>query len=554
MAAVNAGAPSFAQIAAKGAGNERMDAATGKKDDVRLSNIIAAKSVADTIRTSLGPRGMDKMIVEANDEVLLSNDGATIMSRISLTHPCAKMLVELSKAQDIEAGDGTTSVVVLAGAFLRAVENLLHRGIHPTAIAESFLLASKKAAEVLEEVAIKVDITDRNTLLRAAITSLSSKFVAGQSQQLAPLAVDAVLAVYQPPHAAIGAAPVIVGPENGSAIVDLNNIRVVQAIGGTVEDTEVIHGLVFKLKSSQPLGSGRITNAKVALIQFQLSPPKTDMESQVVVSDYSSMDKVLMEEKRYLLTLCKKIRDAGCNVLLIQKSILRDAVTDLSVHMLQQMKIMMIKDVEREDVPFICQTLGCQPIAHIDNLTADKFGSAQLVEESSYGDGRLVKMSGCSGTGTQTVLLRGSNQLVLDEAERSFHDALCVVRCLLKRPMMLAGGSAPEVELGLRLNTYAETLDGFQALCVRRYAEAFETIPFTLAENAGLRAMTIVTELRARHRAGEKYDGVNVRKGCVSDMKAENVLQPLLVTLSAVKLATELAMTILKIDDIVPTR
>eukprot|EP01013_Petalomonas_cantuscygni_P003940 TRINITY_DN1420_c0_g1_i1.p1 TRINITY_DN1420_c0_g1~~TRINITY_DN1420_c0_g1_i1.p1 ORF type:complete len:588 (+),score=182.17 TRINITY_DN1420_c0_g1_i1:102-1865(+) len=569
------------------AANERKDSSE-KKQEVRTSNILAAKQVSDIIRTSLGPRGMDKMIVEPTGDVVLSNDGATIMSRIMVTHPCAKMLVELSKAQDIEAGDGTTSVVVLAGAFLRAVESLLGRGVHPTHIAEAFQMACTHAAKVLESIAVPVELSDRETLIRAAVTSLASKFVASQSAQLAPLAVDAVTSIFQPvgkaaentdaaadakasataeaaatAAAVAGAAgesvgtrdrPVVLGPDGGP-IVDLNRIRVVQAMGGTVDDTELVDGLVFKLRASRPLGfTGRFTNAKVGLVQFQLSPPKTDMESEVVVSDYHQIDRALQEEKRYLLNICRAIKSAGCDVLLVQKSILRDAVTDLSEEYLKKLKIMLIKDVERDDVPFICQTLGITPVAHVDNFTAEKLGVVSLVSDTPYGDGRLVKMSGCAGSGTKTVLLRGSSQLVLDEAERSLHDALCVVRCLLRRPFMLAGGASPEVELSLRLAEYAETLDGYHQLCVRAYADAFETIPYTLAENAGLRAMGIVTELRSRHRAGHPHDGVNMRKGCVSDMRVENVLQPLLVTLSAVKLATELTMTILKIDDIVTTR
>lgn len=545
----------------KAVNNERKEG-NSKKDDVRLSNIVAAKAVADTIRTSLGPRGMDKMIVESSDEVLLSNDGATIMSRIRLTHPCAKMLVELSKAQDIEAGDGTTTVVVLAGAMLNAVDSLLRRGVHPTIIAEAFGLAARKAENILrsDEVSIAINVGDRDVLLRAAKTSLSSKFV--QADRLAPLAVEAVLSIYEP-NGLQAKFDTRVTPEGADILdaapsVDLNNIRVVQALSGTVDETELVNGLVFKVPKGGE-GTGRtLTDAKVALIQFQLSPPKTDMESQVIISDYQALDRAIKEEKLYILKIIKKIQAAGCNVLLIQKSILRDAITDLGMSYLQKFGIMVIKDVERDDVPFITNTLALKPISHIDHFTADKLATVATVSEIPYGDnGKIIKMvvqgaSPGNSKGPCTLLLRGSSQLALDEAERSFHDALCVVRSLLKVPRMLAGGSAPEVELGLQLEKFAATLEGFQQICVKEYAQAFETIPYTLAENAGLKAMQIVTDLRALHGQGHKYDGVDVRRGCVSDMMKEDVLQPLLVTLSAVKLATEVVRVLLKLLSIAP--
>eukprot|EP01002_Notosolenus_urceolatus_P000755 NODE_1189_length_1532_cov_48.633176_g986_i0.p1 GENE.NODE_1189_length_1532_cov_48.633176_g986_i0~~NODE_1189_length_1532_cov_48.633176_g986_i0.p1 ORF type:complete len:500 (-),score=194.53 NODE_1189_length_1532_cov_48.633176_g986_i0:33-1442(-) len=468
------------------------------------------------------------------------------MKQFAVTHPTAKMLVELSKAQDIEAGDGTSSVVVLAGSLLSACENLMQKGIHPTRIAEGFQAAAHKAEKILKDMAIPVEIDDTETLTKAAVTSLSSKVVSSNSSLLAPIAVEAVRTVASRGERS----------EGGGANVDLNNIRIVKALGGTLDDTELIHGLVFK-KKSQGKASGaptRVEKAKVALIQFQLSPPKTDMENNVIVSDYQQMDRILKEERTYLLEMIKKIKKEGCNVLLIQKSILRDAVTDLSLHFLAQMKIMVITDIERDDIGFICDTLGCKPIAHIDHFKAEKFGSADLVEEKSYPEGKLIKMTGAPGTNTVSVLMRGSSQLVLEEADRSLHDALCVVRCLVKSPFMLPGGSAPELEMMLALESYAQTLDGYGSLCTRAFAGAFEVIPFTLAENAGLRAMQIVSDLRTKHKAGNKMFGVNVRKGTITDMQEESVLQPLLVSLSAVQLATEAVMAILKIDDILTTR
>lgn len=581
---------------AKKIGDTKKD--NSKQQDVRLSNIQAAKSVADCVRTSLGPRGMDKMIIEPNGEVIISNDGATIVSRLQVTHPCSKMLVELSKAQDIEAGDGTTSVVVLCGALLKAVEDLLKRGIHPTVISECFQLASRKAQEVLEKMSVPINIDDRVTLIKAAITSLNSKVISQNSQLLAPMAVDAVLRIMR---------------QNGD--VDLRDIRIVTALGGTIDDTTLItNGTVFKQKASHMAGGPtRIKDAKIALIQFQLSPPKTDMESTVTVSDYNAMDRALKEERNYLLNMCKKIKDAGVNVLLIQKSILRDAVTAQSLDFLAKMKIMVIKDIERNDIEFISKTLGCLPIANIENLKPEKFGYAELVVEETTPDGKIVRVTGCTPIGEQnadgsaaagekhvdpaakdatavgaataaaaagapsgkaaaagqavpttlyrpsgktaTLYVRGSNHMMVGEADRSLHDSLCVIRSIVKKRAIIAGGAAGEIEVAMKLGNYArQEATGMAAFCIRAFADAFEIIPYTLAENAGLQPISIVTELRNAHVNGKVNAGVNVRRGSVTDMVEENVVQPLLVSLSSVKLATETVVTILKIDDIIMTR
>ena len=525
-----------------------------KQADVRLSNITAAKAVADCVRTSLGPRGMDKMIIEPKGEVIISNDGATIVSKLQVTHPCAKMLVELSKAQDVEAGDGTTTVVVLCGALLKACEDLLQRGFHPTQISEGFMAASRRAETILEEMAIKVDISDRETLIKAAITSLNSKVVSQNSPLLAPMAVDAVKTIMKP---------------NGE--VDLHDVKIVTALGGTIDDTTIMtNGTIFKQKASHSAGGPtRIANATIALIQFQLSAPKTDMESQVTVTDYAQMDRALKEERKYLLDLCKKVKDAGVNVLLIQKSILRDAVTAQSLDFLAKMKIMVVKDIERNDIEFITKTLGCLPVANIENLKPEKFGHAEMVVEEGTPDGKIIKVTGIKARtdtattnvtrppvgGTATVFIRGSNALMVAEADRSFHDALCVIRSLVKKRAYIAGGAAGEIEICLQLGRFArQQATGMDSFCMRAFADAFEVIPYTLAENAGLQPIHIVTELRNWHANGKKNHGVNVRKGAVTDMLEENVVQPLLVSTSALRLATETVTMIMKIDDIVLSR
>lgn len=467
----------------------------------------------------------------------ITNDGATILKQMNVIHPAAKMLVELSRAQDVEAGDGTTSVVVIAGALLEAAERLLQKGIHPTAISDAFQRCGNKAVEILTAMSKPVELSDRESLVKSASTSLNSKVVSQQSSTLAPLAVDAVLKVTEPGH---------------EDRVDLKNIKVIRSLGGTIEDTELIDGLVFTERTCGVNGPKRLEKVKIGLIQFCISPPKTDMDHSVIVSDYAAMDRVLKEERAYILNIVKQIKKAGCNVLLVQKSILRDAVSDLAIHFLDKIKVMVVKDIEREDIEFVCKTLGCRPIASLDHFLPENLVSADLAEEMASGTNKFVKITGIQNQGrTVSVIVRGSNKLVLEEAERSIHDALCVVRCLVKKKALIAGGGAPEIELALQLAAYSNTLEGVDAYCFRAFAEALEVIPSTLAENAGLNPIATVTELRNRHAQGEINTGINVRKGSITDILTENVVQPLLVSVSAITLASETVRSILKIDDIV---
>lgn len=416
--------------------------------------------------------------------------------------------------------------------------------------------------------AVPVNLDDRQALIQAASTSLNSKVVSQYSNLLAPIAVDAVLNV-KGAAAKEGttengkgdvAAPSTRGATSASkeSFVDLRNIRTVKKLGGTIDDTEMINGLILTQAAARGGSSAvtHVTNAKVALIQFCLSPPKTDVENSVVVQDYSAMDRILREERSYILALCKKIKAAGCNVVLIQKSILRDATTDLSLHFLGKMKIMAVTDIERDEVEFISKSLGCIPIAGIETFSAEKLAKVQLVEEVRLGDERMIKMTGVAKTTKETasILVRGSNQLVLDEAERSLHDALCVVRSIVHKQYLIPGGGAPETEVSVSLSRAAKSATGMEAYCIEAYAEALNVVPFTLAENAGLQPVEIVTELRRRHAAGESGAGINVRKGAVTNISDENVVMPLLVFSSALSLATECVRQLLKIDDIVIVR
>lgn len=503
---------------------------------------------------------MDKLVIQSDGSTLISNDGATVLRQMNVLHPAAKMLVELSAAQDVAAGDGTTTVAVLAGALLDACSTLLNKGIHPRTIASAFLAAANKSCAILQApggATIPVDLKDRASLLAAVTTCLSSKVVAEDSELLAPIAVDSVLGLLTPEQ--------LEGPVKDASsgfqtyknpLVDLRDIRLVEQVGGTVDDTELVQGLVLSKGASKAAAGAisRQTDAKVAILQYCLTAPKTDMDNTVVVADYAAMDRILREERKYILNQCKIIKKAGCNVVLLQKSILRDAYNELTLHFLAKMGILVVTDVERTDIDFICRTLGCIPIAHADQCTADKLGHADLVEDvwMEGGSNKVVKFTGVANPGrTCTVLLRGSNDLVLRESARSLHDAQCVVRCLVQQRALTAGGGAAEAEIALRLQEYAVTLSGKDAYCFSAYAEAISVIPYTLAENAGMKPIEVVTELRAQHAAGHAAMGINVKKSIVSDMHELHVVQPLLVTTSAIRLATETVAMILKIDDLI---
>jgi len=509
----------------------------------RDMNITAARAVADAVRTSLGPRGMDKMIQSGKGDVVITNDGATILKKMKLQHPCAKMVADLSAAQDVEAGDGTTSVVVITGALLGAAQRLLNKGLHPQRVTEAFLKAASMSDAVLKEMSVPVDLTQRGEILKAAKTSLSSKVVSQNSDILGPIAVDAVLKA--------------VGDLNESVTnVDLNDIRVSKKLGGTIEDCELVDGLVLTQNASRNAGGPtRVSNAKVGLIQFCLSPPKTDMESNVVIKDYAAMDRLLREERLHLAKMVKQIAKTGCNVLLIQKSILRDATTDLSLDFCAKAKIMVVRDIERDEVDFIARVLGLEPASTLDTFTEAKLGHCDLVHEENLGGdiGSVIRFNGLKAQAQNcvSVLVRATNLLTLDETERSLHDALCVVRSLVKTRALLPGGGAVEMELAVKLSQLARGLPGEEAHCVRAFAEALEIVPYTLAENAGLPPVEIVTALRAAHANGDCNAGINVRKGQVGNMLDENVLMPLLISQSYINMATETVRMILKIDDLV---
>jgi T-complex protein 1 subunit delta len=532
------------------------------------------QAVANAVRTSLGPRGMDKLIQLADGSTVISNDGATILSKINVLHPAAKMLVELSQSQDIQAGDGTTTVTILAGALLDACGTLLSKGIHPVQIATSFLSAANKACEFLSSTDFchPILLSDRDQLLDAVKTCLSSKVVAQNSDLLAPIAVDSVLGLVDPAELAKATIDTGIISSKTKSNVDLRDIRIVEQVGGTIDDSELVHGLVLQKGSNKSAGGPTsMKNAKIALIQYCLSAPKTDMDNTVIVQDYAAMDRILREERKYILQQCKTIKKSGANVVLIQKSILRDAYNELSLHFLAKMDVLVVTDIERTDVDFICRTLGCTPVAQGEQMTADKLGTAELVTDifMEGGSNKVVKFTGCGGASiattegkigidnrpTMTVLLRGSNEYVLSEASRSLHDAQCVVRSLVQQRALTPGGGACETYVAYKLNQYAVSLQGKDAYCFKAFAAAMEVIPYTLAENAGMKPIDVVTELRTKHATGLVKAGIYIPKSCViDDIMSKQVVQPLLVSTSAIQLATETVAMIMKIDDVIVVR
>ncbi|OHT06452.1 T-complex protein 1 subunit delta [Tritrichomonas foetus] len=512
--------------------------------DVRMSCILAAKSVADAVRSSLGPRGMDKLIQLKDRTVIITNDGATILKHMGAAHPASKLIVSMSQAQDVAAGDGTTSVVIFAGAFLAACKTLIERKLHPSLISDALKVVGDESLKIIDGMKIpfksQTEFTpeERDILIHSAETSLSSKLASQWSDILAPLAVDSVLKII----------------DNGS--VDLSDIRIVQKVGGVIEDSELVDGIVFEHRLLRSAKSSRLINdAKIAMIQFQLSPPKTDMDSQVILTDYDQMDRVQREQRKYILQIVQAIIKTGCNVVLLQKSVLRDAISDLALTFLQNKGILVVKDIDRTDVDFVCRTLGCKPIASVEGLTADKLGYAGCVEEKQTPGGAIVKITGINThSKTISVLLRGSNELIIGEAERSLHDALCVIRSLVYERSLLPGGGAAEVELAVKLAKRAEEIGGEIGYCVGLFADALDILPYTLAENAGLRPLEVVTALREAHTRGEKNMGVSVTACGPADMVKEDVLQPFLVTKSAISFAVETVRMIMKVDDILATR
>ncbi|MDH5807024.1 MAG: thermosome subunit alpha [Candidatus Verstraetearchaeota archaeon] len=501
--------------------------------DAQRANIMAAITLAETIRSSLGPKGMDKMLVSSFGDVTISNDGATIVKEMDVQHPAAKMMVEVAKAQDSEVGDGTTTAIVLAGALLKKADELLEQEIHPTIIVEGYKKAMEKALSIIDEIAITVDPKDKQKLKEVAITSLSGKsVVAGHYERLAELVVEAALSVAE--------------DINGKYKVDLDNIKLEKKKGESIDETQLIHGVVLDKEIVHPGMPKRIEDAKIAILDCPLEIEKTEITAKINITSPEQMKSFLDEEAAMLKEMVEKIAATGANFVVVQKGI-----DDIAQHYLAKKGIAAVRRAKRSDIELLAKACGARIVTTVEDLTSADLGYAKLVEERRVGKDKMVFVEGCKNPKAVTILIRGGSDRFVDEAERSLHDAKCVVRNVVQNPQIVAGGGAPEMEIAIRLREYARSFSGREQLAILKFAEAMEEIPLTLAENSGLDPVDVLVELRAAHTKGEKNAGINVFTGKVIDMTKEGVFEPANVKKQAIKSATEAAIALLKIDDII---
>ena len=500
--------------------------------EAQLNNIMVAKVIAEAMRSSLGPRGMDKMLVDSFGDVTITSDGATILKEMDVEHPVAKMLVEVAKAQDAEVGDGTTSVVVLAGELLAKAEELIEKEVHPTIIIEGYKKAALKALEVCDQIAIPISVTDKDTLKKIAKTSMAAKIVSEDADYLAGIVVDAVLRVAE--------------QVNGKWTVDLDNIKIEKKEGQSLRDTIIIDGMVLDKEVVHP-GMPRIVHdAKIALLDCPLEIEKTEFDAKLHIESPEQMKAFMEQEEQMLKEMVEKIAATGANVVLCQKGI-----DDVAQHFLARKGILAVRRIKKSDVEKIARATGARIITRIEEINEKDLGRAKLVEERRVGEDKMVFIEGCENPKSITILIRGGTKRLVDEAERSMKDALNVIKDVIVESKIVAGGGACEVEVALALRDYSKTLPGKEQLAVEKFAEAVEIIPAQLAENAGLDPIEAVVTLRAKHKEGQKWAGVNVLEGKLDDMYKLNVLEPVLVKKQSIKSAVEAAAMILKIDDVI---
>jgi archaeal chaperonin len=503
-----------------------------KGNQAQRNNITAAKTVAEIVRTSLGPRGMDKMLVDTLGDVTITNDGATILKEIDVQHPAAKMMVEISKATDNEVGDGTTSIVVLAGSLLEKAEELITKNVHPTVVVQGFKKASQKAIETLREIAIKVDPADKAFLNKIARTSMASKMVSADSRELADMVVDAVLAVAE--------------KSSDQYRVDVDNIKVEKKAGGSIRDTNFIHGIVLDKEVVHGGMPKRIENAKIAIINSALEIEKTEFDAKININSPDQMQKFIDEENRMLKAMVDKLVAAGANVLLCQKGI-----DDIAQHYLAKAGILTVRRIKESDMYKLSRATGARVINNLDELLASDLGFAKLVEERKVETDKWVFIEGCKNPKSVSILVRGGSQRVVDEAERSVHDAIMAVKDVIEYPYVLVGGGAPEALASLKLREWAANLSGREQLAAEKFADGIETIPIALAENAGMDPLDTQVQLRSKSSTGKARYGIDVLNGKVADMAAKDIYEPLAVKEQVINAATEAACMILRIDDVI---
>ena len=496
------------------------------------NNIAAAKAVADAVRTTLGPKGMDKMLVDSMGDVVITNDGATILKEMDIEHPAAKMIIEVAKTQEQHCFDGTTSAVVIAGELLKRSEDLIEQNVHPTVICEGFRLASDKAVELLESHSIGADTS---TLHEVAKTALTGKSAGAVKAFLADICVDAVQAVAR--------------EDDGEVVVDLDDVKVEKKQGGSIKDSTLVDGIILdkeRVHSGMPRS---VSNAKIALINSAIEVKKTEVDAKIQITDPSMLAQFLEEEENYLRSLVDKIQAAGANVVICQKGI-----DDLAQHYMSKAGLFAVRRAKKSDMEALAKATSGRIVTNIDDLGADDLGHAAKVDERKIGESDMVFVTGCSDAKSVSVLLRGGTEHVVDEIRRAFDDAIGVVSVAREDGAVLTGGGSVLASLSRDLRAYAEGIGGREQMAIEAFAGALEVIPRTLAENAGLDPVNTIIEVRKAHAEGKSSYGVNVFEGGVMDMRLANVLEPVRVVEQAIQSATETAVMILRIDDVISSR
>ncbi|MDD1766552.1 MAG: TCP-1/cpn60 chaperonin family protein [Candidatus Methanomethyliaceae archaeon] len=500
--------------------------------DAQRVNMMAARAVAEAVRTTLGPRGMDKMLVDTLGDVTVTNDGATILGEIEVQHPAAKIIVEVSKTQDDEVGDGTTTAVILAGELLKRAEELIEKNIHPTLIVQGYKKATEKTIDILSKIAIPVKMDDDKNLQKIAYTAMNSKSSVGIQDFFADIAVKAVKQVTE--------------KRGDKRIADIDYIQVVKKQGGSIMDSTLIYGVIVDKEIVHPGMPKRVENAKIALLDAALEIEKTEFDAEIRINDPTQMKAFVDEEGKMLKDMVSKIKSAGANIVFCQKGI-----DDIAQHYLAKEGISALRRVKKSDIEKLAKATSGRIITNLEDLTASDLGFAKIAEERKYGEDKLTFVEGCKNPKAVSILIRGGLMRVVDEAERTLHDALCVVADVIEDGRIVAGGGAPELEAAKHLREYASSVGGREQLAIEAFADSLESIPRTLAENGGLDPIDILVELRSLHEKGEIWAGVNVLKGLTTNMKTSGVVEPLAVKVQAIKSATEATSMILRIDDVI---
>ena len=501
--------------------------------EAQRNNIMAARIIAEVLRSTLGPRGMDKMLIDSLGDITITNDGATILDEIEVEHPAAKMMVEVAKTQDDMVGDGTTTAVVLAGELLKRAEELLDQNIHPTVIVSGYRKAVQKAIEILNKIGVEIDLEDRETLKKIALTSMSSKAIGAAKEHLAEIAIDAVKQ--------------IVEERGGKRVADIDNIQIIKKEGKSIFDTQLVNGIIIDKEVVHPGMPKRISEAKIALLNCPLEVEKTEFNAEIRIRDPAQMKAFLDQETRMLKEMVDKIKAVGANVVFCQKGI-----DDMAQHFLAKEGILAARRVKQSDMEKLARATGGRIVTDLDDLKPEDLGTAGLVEERKVGDDKMIFVEKCKNPRSVAILIRAGLERMVDEAERAMHDALSVVSDVIENNKIVAGGGAIEAEIAKHLRDYATTVGGREQLAIEAFAESIEIIPKTLAENAGLEPIDIMVELRAAHEKTDgQFMGIDVYNGKIVNMYEKGVIEPLTVKEQAIKSAAEAASMILRIDDVI---